>query len=80
MGLILSEMSLLDNTITMLLYDSQKLTKDADIRILASYNLQVTNEAELLHTKIDKNGQIWAAFSNQTLILYGFEFLPGLRE
>jgi hypothetical protein len=37
MGVIISEVSEVDSSVTILLFDSHKMTKDADMRILGSY-------------------------------------------
>jgi len=76
MGVILSEVSEENNSVTILLFDSHKITKDADMRILASYDLFLSPGVSLLSAQIDKNGHIWVSLSNQTLSLFSFDFLP----
>ena len=80
MGVILSEVSEGDNSVTILLFDSHKMTKDADMRILGSYKLALTPEVSLLSAQIDKNGHIWVSLSNLTISLLSFDFLPSLRK
>ncbi len=48
MGVILSEVSADDNSVTLLLFDSHKMTKDADMRILGSYELVLAPGVSLL--------------------------------
>jgi hypothetical protein len=48
MGVIISEVSEVDSSVTILLFDSHKMTKDADMRILGSYKLVLTPEVSLL--------------------------------
>ena len=79
MGVILSEVSEESNSVTILLFDSHKITKDADMRILASYDLFLSPGVSLLSAQIDKNGHIWVSLSNQTLSLFSFDFLASLK-
>jgi hypothetical protein len=48
MGVILSEVSEGENSVTILLFDSHKITKDADMRILGSYELVLSPGVSLL--------------------------------
>ena len=80
MGVILSEVSEENNSVTILLFDSHKITKDADMGILASYDLFLSPGVSLLSAQVDKNGHIWVSFSNHTLSLFSFDFLPSLKN
>ena len=51
------------------------MTKDADMRILAA--IDIISDARILDSMIDRNGHIWVALANRTLILYGFKFNNG---
>ena len=49
MGVILSELSVEDNSVTILLFDSHKVvTNDADMSILGSYEVVLTPGVSLL--------------------------------